>query len=87
MGDYNNRQFMIFSVGELNNINFNEVLETSFETVRKSVDETKTFVKWDGDIPSSVSSLTTKDGPYSYEEMILILDSPEWVIKDEEWEH
>ena len=77
--EYNNRQFMIFNVSELPNINFNEVLETSAETVRKSVDETKTFVKWEGqEIPQSVQSLQTKEGPYTYEEILNILSTEEW---------
>ena len=59
--EYNNREFMIFNVSELPNINFEEVLETSIDTVRKSVDETKTFVKWEGEtIPPSVQLLQTK---------------------------
>lgn len=76
---YENRKFMIFNVSELPQINFSEVLETSIDTVRKSVDETKTFVKWDGDIPSSISNLTTSEGPYTYEEITEILMSPEWL--------
>jgi len=76
---YENREFMIFNVSELPQIDFTQVLETSIDTVRKSVDETKTFVKWDGvEIPSSVDSLTTKEGPYTYEEMLTILATPEW---------
>jgi hypothetical protein len=70
---------MIFSVTELHNINFNEVKETSIDTVRKSTDGTKTFVKWDGEeIPPSVQSLTTKEGPYTYEEMLEIIVTEEW---------
>lgn len=77
--DYNNREFMIFSVIELPKIDFNEVKETSIDTVRKSVDGTKTFVKWDGEaIPSSVESLITKEGPYTYDEIINILVTEEW---------
>jgi hypothetical protein len=77
--DYEQREFMIFGTSELPLIDFTQVLETSIDTVRKSVDETKTFVKWDGDIiPSSVGSLTTKEGPYSYEEILNILSTPEW---------
>jgi len=76
--EYNNRRFMIFNVSELNQIDFNTVLETSSDTVRKSVDETKTFVKWDGTIPTCVSNLTTKEGPYTYEEILTILSTPEW---------
>ena len=75
---YDNRQFMIFNVSELPLIDFTQVLETSTETIRKSVDETKTFVKWDNEIPTSISNLTTKEGPYTYEEMLSILSTPEW---------
>jgi hypothetical protein len=76
--EYDNRRFMIFNVSELNQIDFNTVLETSEDTVRKSVDQTKTFVKWDGIIPSCVSNLTTKEGPYTYEDILQILNTPEW---------
>ena len=70
---------MIFNVSELELIDFTEVCETSIETVRKSVDQTKTFVKWDSvEIPSSVELLTTKEGPYTYEEILNILSTPEW---------
>jgi hypothetical protein len=77
--DYNNRQFMIFSVTELNQVDFTQVCETSIDTVRKSVDELKTFVKWDGEaIPTSVDGLITKEGPYTYEEILAILSTEEW---------
>ena len=76
--DYENREFMIFNVSELDKIDFTQVHETSAETVRKSVDGTKTFVKWDGAIPSSVAVLTTSEGPYTYEEILAIMDTPEW---------
>jgi len=76
---FENREFMIFNVSELPSINFEEVLETSEETVRRSVDETKTFVKWDGPtIPASVNALTTKEGPYTYSEILAILGTSEW---------
>jgi hypothetical protein len=81
--DYTNREFMIFNVSELNLIDFTQVLETSIDTVRRSVDGTKTFVKWDGNtIPSSVDSLTTKEGPYTYDEILTILNGPEWTSNE-----
>lgn len=77
---YESRKFMIFNVSELGQIDFSEVLENSPETVRRSVDGAKTFVKWDGDIvPHSVDSLITKEGPYSYSEIIEILNGSDWV--------
>ena len=81
--EYEQRQFMIFNVSELELIDFSQVLETSIDTVRKSVDETKTFVKWDGNIiPPSVESLTTKEGPYTYDEILTILNGPEWTSNE-----
>ena len=70
---------MIFNVLELNQINFDDVLETDINTVRKSVDKTKTFIKWEGDTPICIQDLTTKEGPYTYGEMITILATPEWI--------
>lgn len=82
--EYGQRQFMIFNVSELPLIDFTQVLETSIDTVRKSIDGTKTFVKWEGDIiPSSVDSLTTKEGPYSYDEILSILSTSEWSSNQE----
>ncbi len=52
--------------------------ETDADTVRKSVDKTKTFVKYDMPMPSSVASLTTKSQEYTYDEILNILATPEW---------
>jgi hypothetical protein len=76
--DYENREFMIFNISELSDIDFTTVLETSIDTVRKSVNKTKTFVKWDGEMPECVSTLTTKEGPYTYDEILTILSTSEW---------
>jgi hypothetical protein len=76
--EYPNRRFMIFDVSELDKIDFTQVEETSIDTVRKSIDETKTFVKWDGNTPSSIQDLITKQGPYTYDEILMILSTEEW---------
>ena len=75
---YENRKYVIFSVSELGLIDFEEVMDTSEESVRKSLDGTLTFVKYDGDMPSSVSSLTTKTQEYTYSEMMNILEGEVW---------
>jgi len=70
---------MIFNTSETGSIDFNDVAETSVDTLRLNVSGSRTFVKWDGDIPTSVSSLTTKEGPYTYTEIMTILTGSEWV--------
>jgi hypothetical protein len=44
---YENRRYLIIPTSILGEINFNEVGETSADTVIKSLDGTKTFVKYD----------------------------------------
>lgn len=72
---------IIFNVTEINKVDFTQVLETDQNTLRISVDNTKTFVTWEGDnIPSFVSELTTASGPYDYSETLSILNTSEWYI-------
>jgi len=75
---YEDRNYMILNVSELDQIHFEHVLETSADTVRKSVDGVKTFVKWEGEIPECVANLTTKEGPYTHAEILEILSGEEW---------
>lgn len=71
--------YIIFNVSEINKINFDEVLETSSQWLRLSVNKEKTLVKWDGNIiPNCVQTLTTSEGPYNYDEITNILITPEW---------
>ena len=81
---YEQRNFAIFSLTEIDKIDFSLVRETSADTLRKSVDETKTFVKWDGEQPEFVSTLTTLEGLYTYTEILDILSTPEWSAPMEE---
>lgn len=74
----NNRDFMIFDTSETGSIDFNDVAETSIDTLRINVSGSRTFVKWNGDIPTSVSSLTTKEGPYTHQQILTILTGSEW---------
>jgi|TARA_R110000823_G_C15536945_1_gene457570 hypothetical protein len=75
---FENRRYIIFEVSEIDTIDFSQVLETSVDTVRKSVDETLTFVKWEGSTPSSVSSLTNTEGPYTHTEILSVLSTETW---------
>lgn len=101
---YSNRNFLIFPVTELPKVDFSQVCETSEETVRKSVDGTKTFVKWDQapfdptpyeiinaetnqvetiypqppQPPAFVADIVGAEGPYTYEEILVILATEEW---------
>jgi len=69
---YENRNFIIFNPSEMDKINFSEIIETSPQTLRFSINGS----------PAFVSTLTTKEGPYTYSQMETILISNEWVNPD-----
>ena len=75
---YSTREYLIFPITELSKVDFSQVLETSEETVRKSVDNSKTFVKWSGEQPLFMSTLENTEGPYTHEEILEILSTEEW---------
>lgn len=76
--DYPNRYYVIFSVSELSTINYDEILIDSSNTLTRTVDDTKAFVKWEGAMPPSVQALTTKSITYTHDQFLAILQQPEW---------
>jgi len=74
----NDRKYVIFDISEVGTINFSEVMETSPDTLRLSVDGTKSFVKYEGGQPASVAALTTKTQEYTHAEILDILATSEW---------
>lgn len=72
------RNYVIFDADEVDKIDFTQVLETSAETLRLSVDGTKTFVKFEGSVPSCLDQVTSKSEPYSHSEILAILATEEW---------
>jgi hypothetical protein len=84
MSYYSNTNYVIFDVTELDKVDFNPVLEDNPNTVRRSVDGTKTFVNWWGPTPPLfVDNLTTKSRIYKYAEILDVLQGPEWTKKIE----
>lgn len=78
------RNYVIFNLSEIDLIDFNQVMENSPETIRKSLNNAKAFVKWEGSkMPSSLNGLQTKEGPYSHSEMVKIMTSREWSNTEE----
>lgn len=71
-------KYVIFDFSEVDKINFNEVKEDSIDTLRKSVDGTKTFVKYEGNMPESVNQLLSKSIEYYNFEFLQILGTEEW---------
>ncbi len=70
--------YITINTDELSLVDFNEVMETSIDTVRLSVDGLETVLKWEGTEPDFVPTLSTYEGPYTHEEILAIMATPEW---------
>jgi len=68
------RNYVIIDASEVSSVDFDQVLETSAETLRFSVDGTKTFVKFEGETPSFLEGKTAN----THSEMLDILAGEEW---------
>lgn len=74
------RNYVIIDASEVSSVDFDQVLETSAETLRYNVNPagTKTFVKFEGDTPSFLEGKTA----YTHSEMLAILAGEEWTDPD-----
>lgn len=76
--DPKNRNYLILSVSEINLIDFDEILETDSNTLRKSIDGTKTIIKWQDKRPKFINDIKSREGPYNYDQINAILETSEW---------
>ena len=80
--ELDHRHYVIIPYSEIVNINFDDIIETSIDTVRKSVDGTKTFVKYTYDMPESVQAIEDKSQEYSHDEILEVLATEAWVFSE-----
>jgi len=69
------RKYVIINADEVSSVNFDQVDETSSDTIRYSLDGSKTFVKFDSDTTPSFLEGKTQ---YSHSEILAILATDEW---------
>lgn len=68
------RTYVIINSSDVSSVDFSKVSETSADTLRYSLDGSKTFVKFEGDTPSFLEGKTQ----YTHSEILAILATDEW---------
>jgi len=72
------KNYVIFNISEINLVNFDQILETSADSLRKSKDGLKAVIKWNGSSPSFINNMTSIEGPYNETEILVIMETPLW---------
>ena len=67
-------KYVIINTSEISSVDFLQVIETSADTLRYSLDDSQTFVKFDGNTPNFLNGKTS----YTHSEMITVLDGSDW---------
>ena len=71
-------KFVILNSSDIDKKNFDEVLETSKETTRKSIDLSKILISFKRSAPESLQTLSILEGPYTLEQTWDAMETPEW---------
>ena len=75
-------KYIIIDYSEFSKIDLNEFKETNESSLRFSVDGTKIVLKWTGNTPSSLSTVTSKSEEYTIDQILVIMDTDEWRVYD-----
>jgi len=74
------RQYVIINAADVSSVNFDEVLETSGDTLRYNVAGDETFVKYEGAKPRCLYGKDT----LSHSAMLTVLEGEAWTENIEE---
>ena len=72
------RKYVIINADEVDSVNFDQVDESSADTVRYSLDGSLTFVKYGGDQPSFLNGKQE----YTHSEILTVLSGDEWTADE-----
>jgi hypothetical protein len=76
-----NTNFLIISSSNIPDIDWNDAKPTTINGINKSLNKDLSIVSWTGSIsplPTSLNSLSYKEGPYTYKEISNVLTGSLW---------
>ena len=76
--DYSNRKWAIVNVSNITDEMIDSAIQTSMDTLRKTLDGSKAILKFNGDTPSCFDRLTT----YNHSEILTELAKSAWTEEE-----
>ena len=71
---FENRRWVIINVSDVTDEMIDIAIQTSRDTLRKTLDGSKTILKWEGTTPTVFNGMTI----YNHSEILTELAKPEW---------
>ena len=76
--DFSNRKWVIVNVSDITEEMIISAIQSSMDTLRKTLDGTQAILKWDGDTPTCFDGMTT----YNHSEILTELAKSTWTEAD-----
>lgn len=76
--DYSNRSWVIVNVSDITDEMIDSAIQTSMDTLRKSLDGSKAILKFESDTPNCFDGLTT----YNHSEILTELAKSAWTEEE-----
>lgn len=76
--NYSNRKWVVINVSDITEEMIDSAIQSSMDTLRKSLDGTQAILKWDGDTPTCFDGMTT----YNHSEILAELAKSTWTESD-----
>ena len=76
--NYSNRKWVIVNVSDITEEMIISAIQSSIDTLRKSLDGTQAILKYDGDTPTCFDGMTT----YNHSEILTELAKSTWTEAD-----
>lgn len=76
--DYSNRRWVIINVSDITDEMIVNAMQSSRDTLRKTLDGSKAILKFNGDTPSCFDGLTT----YNHSEILAELAKSDWTEEE-----
>tara|TARA_R100000231_G_C5212794_1_gene131052 strand:+ start:68 stop:307 length:240 start_codon:yes stop_codon:yes gene_type:complete len=71
------RTYVILNTSDLGSLDYDQLLTTSIETTTQNASEDKSIVKYEGDMPPTIESLSNKT-LHNHDEIMTIVENVEW---------
>tara|TARA_R100000655_G_scaffold56427_1_gene94575 strand:+ start:5663 stop:5899 length:237 start_codon:yes stop_codon:yes gene_type:complete len=72
--NYSNRKWVIVNVSDITDEMISNAIQSSMNTLRKTLDGSKAILKWEGDTPSCFDGMTI----YNHLQILKILKGEDW---------
>ena len=76
--EQNTLTYAIIIIGDVGNVDFNDIAETGADTIRKSIDESQFVIKWITEPPFITDGTVVPVSTMDHDDVLTLMATPAW---------